>query len=139
MTRLSTIYVPPEQLDQQWPKVGPLLDLARRRFPRKMDLDHIYDEIKSGGQQLWVVWVGEEMKAAMTTVLETHPKCKVLRVMLLGGRDMRVWRHSALHVIKAAAQRLGCKTIETDARIGWVKHAQKYGFKEIARTYELEI
>lgn len=139
MTQYSTIYVPPNQLDDVWPIAAPLIDLARRRFSSKMDLEHLHDDIRSGAQQLWLVSRQDSIKAAMTTMVETHPKCKVFRIMLIGGRDMHLWLQDALHVIKAAAQRLGCKSIEADGRLGWVKHAPKCGFKEIARTYELEI
>lgn len=139
MTQYSTIYVPPNQLDDVWPIAAPLIDLARRRFSSKMDLEHLHDDIRSGAQQLWLVSQQDSIKAAMTTMVEAHPKCKVFRIMLIGGRDMHLWLQGALHVIKAAAQRLGCKSIEADGRLGWVKHAPKCGFKEIARTYELEI
>lgn len=135
----KVVYVPPGLVDREWPVAGPLLDLARRRFSSKMDLNDLYRDLKSGEQQLWIVLSGKDMKAAMTTLVEPHPKCSVLRVMLLGGRDMRLWRDSALHVIKDAARQLGCKTIEVNARLGWAKHAGKYGFKETARIYELEI
>jgi len=104
-----------------------------------MDLDDLYNDLKIGEQQLWLVKLQDELKATMTTVLEIYPKRKVLRIMLIGGRDMHLWLQDALHVIKAAAQRLGCKTIEADGRLGWAKHAPRCGFKEIARTYELEI
>lgn len=139
MTQYSTTYVSPSQLDQIWPSAAPLIDLARRRFSSKMDLEHLRDDIKTGAQQLWLVTRQDKVSAAMTTMVETYPKSKVLRIMLIGGRDMHLWLQDALHVIKAAAQRLGCKTIEADGRLGWAKHAPRCGFKEIARTYELEI
>jgi hypothetical protein len=52
---------------------------------------------------------------------------------------MQEWLMPALNVIKDAAKKLGCDTIEADGRLGWAKHAPKCGFKEITRTYELEI
>jgi hypothetical protein len=137
--RLGVFYVTLEQLDDEWPAAAPLIELAQRRFNDKMDLADLYDDLKSAKQQLWLVKIGDDLKAAMMTMVEDYPKRRVLRIMLIGGRDMHQWLNRALYVIKDAAQRLGCKTIEADGRLGWIKHAPKCGFKEISRTYELEI
>lgn len=136
---INVLYVLPEQLDQEWDRAGPMLDLARRRFDSKMDLDHLYEDLRKGYQQLWVVKQNGDALAAITTLVETHPKASVFRIMLVGGHNMREWLNPALCVMKDAAKRLGCDTIEANCRLGWGKYAQRYGFKEAARVYELEI
>lgn len=135
---ISVVYVPTQQLDHEWDRAAPLIDLARRRFDRKMDLGHLYDDLRKGYQQLWLVKDDGATIAAMTTIVEVYPKAKTLRIMLIGGRNMRQWLHAALCVIKDAAKRLECDTIEADGRLGWTKYAHECGFKEIARIYELE-
>ena len=136
---ISVLYVPPSQLDQEWADAGPVIDLARRRFDSKMDLEHLYEDLRKSYQQLWLVKDEGKTVAALVTIVENHPKAKVFRIMLIGGRNMRQWLHDALCVMKDAAKKLDCDTIEADGRLGWTKYAPECGFKEIARTYELEI
>ena len=132
-------YVRPADLHVEWPRAYPLISRAQKRLEDKMDMADIYQDIHNGSQQLWVIDKSGKSKGAVVTAVETHPKCKVLRIMLVGGFDMREWLIPALNVIKDAAKLLDCKTIEADGRLGWAKHAPKCGFKEITRTYELEI
>ena len=136
---VGVYYVPPMQLEVEWRNAASLVRLAQKRLEDKMDMDDIYKDIEKGNQQLWMIYKGKRLKAAMVTSVDTHPKCKVFHIMLIGGFDMQEWLMGALNVIKDAAKRLGCKTIEADGRLGWAKHAPKCGFKEITRTYELEI
>jgi hypothetical protein len=139
LTDCTVSYVPANLMHLEWDEAAPLLDLACARLSDKMGLDDLFGDIQSGAQQLWVVKVDGKTRAAFTTMVDAHPRCSILRVMLIGGRDMRLWRDNAFRVIKDAAQRLGCKAIEVNARLGWAKYAAEYGFKESARIYELEI
>ena len=132
-------YIPPEQLETEWRNVSPLIRLAQKRIERKAAMADVYDELERGINQLWVVKKEGKSRAAMTTTVETHPKATVFKILLIGGFDMQEWLMPALDVIKDAAKKLGCDTIEADGRLGWAKHAPKCGFKEITRTYEMEI
>ena len=136
---ISTSYVPAWQLEHVWDEAKPLLELAQRRIAGKMTIDDIHTNLKLSEQQLWMVRVDGKAMAAITTTLEVHPQCKLMRIMLIGGQKMPLWLDQSLCVIKEAARALGCKTIEADGRLGWAKHAPKCGFKEVTRTYELEI
>ena len=132
-------YVPRMQLDTEWRNVAPLIRLAQKRIERKATMADVYDELERGINQLWVVKKEGKSRAAMTTTVETHPQATVFKILLIGGFDMQEWLMPALDVIKDAAKKLGCDTIEADGRLGWAKHAPKCGFKEITRTYEMEI
>lgn len=136
---IRVLYVLPEQLDQEWVQAGPMLELAQRRLADKMDLQDLYEDFRKGYQQLWAVKDSDTTLAAIATMLDAHPKSSIFRIMMVGGRNMQEWLNPALCVMKDAAKRLGCDTIEANCRIGWGKYAQRYGFKEAARVYELEI
>jgi hypothetical protein len=127
------------QLDTEWRNAAPLIRLAQKRIERKASMQDVYDEIERGQNQLWIVRKEDRTTAAMTTTIEQHPRATVFKILLIGGFDMQEWLMPALNVIKDAAKKLGCDTIEADGRLGWAKHAPKCGFKEITRTYELEI
>lgn len=136
---IGVYYVPRMQLDTEWRNAAPLIRLAQKRIERKASMQDVYDEIERGQNQLWIIRKEDRTTAAMTTTIETHPKATVFKILLIGGFDMQEWLMPALNVIKDAAKKLGCDTIEADGRLGWAKHAPKCGFKEITRTYELEI
>ena len=140
MQQLSGLfYIPPQQLETEWRNAAPLIRLAQKRIERKATMADIYDELERGINQMWVVKKEGRSIAAMTTTIEAHPRATVLKILLIGGFNMQEWLMPALNVIKDAAKKLGCDTIEADGRLGWAKHAPKCGFKEITRTYELEI
>lgn len=135
-----TYYVPTgSQLDAEWRDVAVLIRLAQKRIDRKASMQDVYDELARGDNQLWVVRRNGTRLAAIVTTVEHHPRSRVFKILLIGGFNMQEWLISALDVMKDAAKMLGCDTIEADGRLGWVKHAPKCGFKEITRTYELEI
>ena len=108
---VGVYYVPPMQLEAEWRNAASLVRLAQKRLEDKMDMSDVYRNIKSGSQQLWMIYKEERLKAAMVTSVDTHPKCNVFHIMLIGGFDMQEWLMPALDVIKDAAKKLGCKTI----------------------------
>ena len=136
---IGVFYVTPGQLEAEWRNAAPLIRLAQKRVEHKNSMDDVYAELEAKNHQLWVVKKNGVTKAAITTMVERFPQSDVFVIMLIGGFDMQEWYDHALNVMKDAAKRLGCKTLEADCRLGWSKYAKQYGFREVTRTYELEI
>ena len=137
---ISVYYVPTgAYLEAEWREVAALIRPAQKRIDRKVSMADIYDELVQAKSQLWVVRKNARPLAAITTMVEQHPRSQVFKILLIGGFNMQEWLIPALDVMKEAAKKLGCDTIEADGRLGWAKHAPKCGFKEVTRTYELEI
>lgn len=131
--------VSPNQLEDAWRNAAHLIRLSQKRIDDYEGMADIYDNLASGSQQLWLVTVEDKLKAALTTVVEQHPRKRILRVLHIGGFDMAIWFEDVLTALKVAAHSAGCKAVQGDGRLGWVKKVPQYGFKEVTRSYEMEL
>ena len=136
---VSVLLVSPNQLEDAWRNAAHLIRLSQKRIDDYEGMADIYDNLMSNSQQLWLVTVEDKLKAALTTVVEQHPRKRILRVLHIGGFDMATWFEDVLTALKVAATRMGCKAIQGDGRLGWVKKVPQYGFKEVTRSYEMEL
>lgn len=136
---ISVTLVPVGQIDKVWAEASPLIRLSQRRISSYEGMADIYDALQSKKNQLWLVRVEDKLVAAATTVIEKHPRKTVLRILHIGGRDMKLWQMKGLEVLKVAAKYAGCNSIQGDARLGWVRKIPANTFKEISRVYEMEI
>ena len=136
---IDVYYVPPDRLDEEWNNAAPLIRLSQKRVEHKLSMSDLHEEILKGWHQLWVVKKDGSTTGAFTTSLIDHPKMQSLRVTYLGGFGIEQWHNQAINAIKVLANKLGCKTIEAEGRLGWSKFAKDYGFKELNRVYEMEI
>lgn len=136
---VSVLLVSPNQLENAWRNAAHLIRLSQKRIDDYEGMADIYDNLASGSQQLWLVTVEDKLKAALTTVVEQHPRKRILRVLHIGGFDMATWFEDVLTALKVAATSAGCKAIQGDGRLGWVKKVPQYGFREVTRSYEMEL
>ena len=136
---VSVVLVSPSNLDDAWKSAARMVRLSQKRIEGYEGMADIYDNLANGSQQLWLVKVEDKLKAAMTTVVEQHPRKRILRVLHIGGFDMAIWFEDVLKTLKVAANSAGCKAIQGDGRLGWVKKVPQYGFKEVTRSYEMEL
>ncbi len=79
--------------------------------------------------QLWVVFVRDEVVAAMTTELVFYPRKKICRIVTLGGWDFQQWGEH-IELVADWARSTGCDHIETFARKGFARAAKRFGFEE---------
>ena len=136
---VSVTLISPNNLDEAWKNAAHLIRLSQKRIESYEGMADIYDNLASGSQQLWLVTVEDKLKAALTTVVEKHPRKRILRVLHIGGFDMAIWFEDVLKTLKVVATSTGCKAIQGDGRLGWVKKVPQYGFKEVTRSYEMEL
>lgn len=128
-----------DQIDDVWSEVVPLIRLAQKRIERNVGMADIYKDLTEGRTMLWLVRVGDKLKAVVITEIAQHPRRRVWRVLMIGGSGMSEWLNDSIEAMKKAAKIAGCSAIEADGRLGWAKIAPKCGFKEISRAYEMEI
>ena len=126
-------------IDDAWPQIAPLLRKSQRRVANSIGMDDLKHDLEARGQQLWAVKVEDKLKAVILTTILKHPRRSVLRITHIAGSEMKVWMEGALATLVEAAQALGCDAIDAEGRLGWIKHASKCKFKEVSRTYEMEI
>lgn len=128
-----------DQVDLVWGIAEPVLALSQRRIARDVGTEDIYVAILAGEIQLWVVAIEDKLKAVLVTEVIQHPRSRILKIMHVAGKDMPMWINEALDTMKRFAVDLHCDRVSADARLGWVKHAPKHGFKETHRVYEMEL
>ena len=115
----STLYrVNASELHQFLPQAGPLLTPAIARSAGRWDLGAVIDFLQSGNMDLWVVYRGPDMLAAVVTQIIRYPRMKVCSIPFLGGKRMKDWLY-LVEEIEQWAKDQGCKEMESaDARNG---------------------
>lgn len=111
-----------------WPAAKEYLKEAIR-LNGCLDADDVLYLIKQEKMQLWGIHDGD-LKAVMVTEVGIYPKKKVLHGVLIGGHEMYLWDEVVVKTLELFAQELGASHIEMTGRRGWVKHLNKFGFKE---------
>jgi|TARA_R100000951_G_scaffold20775_1_gene17337 hypothetical protein len=128
-----------DQVDLVWEIAEPVLALSQRRIARDVGTEDIYAAILAGHAQLWVIVSEDTLKAVLVTEIIQHPRSRILKIMHVAGIDMSMWIDEALGTMKRFAVDMDCDRVSADARLGWLKHAPKHGFKETHRVYEMEL
>lgn len=102
--------------------------------------DTILQEIERQEQQLWVIAVGDNPCAAVTTRIEVHPTgLRVLEIGVVGGHHMELWVKALSDHLKAYARDLECVSVRSTGRKGWSRVLRNIGWKEEAVTVTLRI
>lgn len=137
----GAVFVPvrAEEIDAAWQEAAPLVRLAQRRVERNIGMADIYEDLALGRVCLWLVRIGDKLKAVILTDIVKHPRRSVLRVLMIGGSGMSEWLDQGIETMKRAAKLAGCSAIEADGRLGWARIVPQRGFREISRAYEMEI
>jgi hypothetical protein len=86
----------------------------------------LVDQAKTGATQLWCVFNGFEIQAAVLTELVTIGSRKVCNIISVGGRNMGEWFHH-VETIEAWARENGCVDMRhANCRTGWARKLKDY-------------
>ena len=108
-------------------------------YGRNLSLEDVVADIIDGASLLWHVYIEDTLVAAFTTCVLKHPLRHTLFIEFMGGVDMKVWMNAALNVLREVCQKGGLSAIEADGRTGFSRFAEKNGFVETNRHFEMEI
>jgi hypothetical protein len=111
------ICIDPERVHQFWPCVEPLIARAMAHSSVS-SLDGIACAVHAGRALLWIVWNGEEIKAAVVTELGTVDGKRLCTIAACGGRDSDEWLPLIADLEKYARAE-GCKAMRIFGRRGW--------------------
>ena len=123
------------QAENYWPLIEPWVTRALSHGGMVSSSNDILSDILNRKLTLFVVHddAGAVTGFAATRV-ENYTRMRVLLVMLIGGRNLRDWKH--LHpLLEEEARRLNCTAIEGYGRKGWERVAQSLGYKPLTITY----
>src|SRR5688572_24597133 len=102
-----------------FPKIVPLLEKGQKQWQDYFDLDDIERLLVKGKLQLWLgIEEGTNtIKLVMLTSIEVYPKSKWVKLIYIGGEDLK----NAFHYLKeleAWARKYECRGFEVIARDG---------------------
>lgn len=132
--------VPPEMVKDIWPDVADFLEPAVDRSHGRWSMPALYDAVKNGSQQLWIVYEqGAPIKGVATTEIQVYPNRRMLAVQYLGGKDLDGWAFDMLSKLEDFAKATKCQGIEATARKGFWKWMKDYNYQEAYTVFEKEV
>lgn len=124
-----------EDADVWWPRVSDWCQAALDRAGNLMTLDDVKERIIARDMQLWVIHVGDELKAVSVSEIIQWPQMRVITGVLTGGVDMPQWIDALVDVLSRYGHEQGCVRLDCHGRRGWKKPFEALGCKEIAVTF----
>ena len=133
--------VPVEYIDREWDHVANLISKAVQRSGGRWDIGSVYEEVKAGYQQLFIVYDEDkqETKAAWTSKFLDYPGAKSLQTIFIGGSGYDEWFDEVNDFIKRWASENDCKFVEFIGRKGWERKLKKIGWTSEYYSYRMEI
>lgn len=107
-----------------WPHAQALVKRAMDRTSLG-NFEDIERDVLGGLQQLWLVWNGTEIKAAVVTRLVTINHEKICIIVACGGRDRAQWL-PLIAEIEQFARDEGCSAMRIIGRKGWQRILADY-------------
>ena len=109
-----------------WRDAWPLLERAATRTNGGTE-EEVVQTLLRGDAQLWGVFDGDEMIAAVTTQITLIGE-KGCRLWLVGGSCMAEWAADFLAEVEPWARSLGCTHVwGTQSRAGWQRVVRLFG------------
>jgi hypothetical protein len=120
---IYVVGVTKEKVDEVWEDVTPFLKWVIN--PHEHTLQTVYDHIRGGQMQLWVIYDRVEVRAVFTTEVANHPAGKIATIMHLAGR----WHDCMMLYIpelKAWAKSNGATVLRFAGRHGWERKLKEH-------------
>ena len=136
---IRLVYVPRAKIEDYWHIAGPLIELAQQRYANEYGLEDVREALDNGRAMLWLIEVGDNFMAAMTTTEDLQPRRKTLLIELLGGSNSDIWAETVITELGRVGRAAGYDAIETKARLGWMRLAKKHNFRPKYVAYEMDL
>lgn len=103
-----------------------VLDRSNGETSHESLVKELFQDLK----QLWLIASDKhELLGAGITEYITYPEKKVVRIVMLGGRNLKDWESEFEKTMVLFARSLGCSAIEVIGRKGWIRELRKHGYK----------
>ena len=131
--------VPAQYIDTCWEKIEHFFEKAAEYTYGRYSPSDLYDMVKDGDHQLWVVYDGSDFKGTVLTNVMNYPQRRVLCMGFCGGTELKDWKTPMLDLLKRYAKDMGCDSIEAFGRPGWANVFKNDGYQPKWITFELPI
>ncbi len=131
MSECQLVCIPPNVVDQVWPKISGLIFVAMKKG-QVGSFESVKNATLEGRALLWVAWdgVSPDIEAAAVTELQLTEWRKVCTVLACGGAHIERWIH-LLETIEQYAKSEGCSAVRVIGRNGWEKLLPTYHRKRV--------
>lgn len=116
-----------------------LLSPAVDRVSNDVRMEDIWENVWAGRNMLWLVYVEDNLKAALTTSVVEHPRRKNLKVEFMGGKDMHLWMDAVADTLADVARHAELDAVEADGRKGFEKFVSGSRFEPTHTRYVMEL
>ena|SRR3990167_5659801 len=134
----TLILVEPIDIDRYWFLVEHKLGKALSYSDGKYTLQDVYNAVKKGIMQLWVVKAVYDYKAVMVTEVIEYPSKRVLVIMFLSGQDFDSYKQ-LFNEIERFGLLHRCESVEFYGRTGWKNKIKNLGFEQIHTVFRSHI
>lgn len=132
-TRLTvdnTVQMSAADVEFAWHVVEPLIEAALARGQSEYSSEYIRHCLRVGTMAMWAIYDGPTVHAVVVTEIGVHPEYRVMRVVLLSGKDMEQWTHLE-GILEMHARQHNCAFIEAWTRPGMAKAVKKLGYETV--------
>jgi hypothetical protein len=141
---MELVQIPIQELEKVWGIVEKDIKSALAYSGQLTDSDFVFDTLKEGKFQLWVLWDKNQKKTidkyfgVVVTEIIKRKFGKVCHIYIMTGKQRTKWQHLITKVEDFAKQE-GCKMMELIARPGWQRVLDDYGYKRTHVVLEKQI
>jgi hypothetical protein len=141
---MELVQIPIQELEKVWGIVEKDIKSALAYSGQLTDSDFVFDTLKEGKFQLWVLWDKNQKKTidkyfgVVVTEIIKRKFGKVCHIYIMTGKQRTKWQHLITKVEDFAKQE-DCKMMELIARPGWQRVLDDYGYKRTHVVLEKQI
>ena len=132
---MQLLNIPINKVDEVWSLVKRNIQEALSYSGNHTDSDFVYQTIKSGKFQLWVVWdkskktVKEQYNGVVVTEIVKRKLKQSCNIFIVTGKNRQQWQH-LISVLEDFALKNECTNMELIARQGWEKIMEQFDYKK---------
>jgi coenzyme F420-reducing hydrogenase delta subunit len=132
---MQLINIPIKKVDEVWSLVKKNIQQALSYSGNHTDADYVYQTIKDGKFQLWVVWdeskktVKEQYNGVVVTEIVQRKLKRSCHIFIVTGKNRQQWQH-LISVLEDFALENECNNMELISRNGWEKIMNKFNYKK---------
>jgi hypothetical protein len=141
---MELVQIPIQELEKVWGIVEKDIKSALAYSGQLTDSDFVFDTLKEGKFQLWVLWDKNQKKTidkyfgVVVTEIIKRKFGKVCHIYIMTGKQRTKWQH-LITKVEDFAKKEDCKMMELIARPGWQRVLDDYGYKRTHVVLEKQI
>ena len=125
------------QIDDYWVYVKPFVDRAMQRSTTETTVQ-VYESLKAKAARLWLSVKDGKIQSICIVQINDKPLNRICSIWICTGSSRKEWMEFH-NIIEAWAKENGCTRMRHEARKGWARELEKYGYSTSHVIIEKEI